>query len=314
MKKLALALLSFFLALLSVEFATRVALNFHPMYAVEITRYGRDLKRRASNPDLSHEHRPNSKAWLYGTEIAINSIGLRNPEVQTNPSASSRRILALGDSLTLGWGVNADATYPAQLAGLLRAEVINAGVGNYNTDQERSYYENEGYKLGAQDVVLLYYVNDAEQTPLFRETSPWQYSHAFILLWDSLSKLSVQYGSKLDYLSYYRSLYAPEAPGWNKTKRALESLKISTSKNGARLYVAVCPELHRFKSETPLNEIHAEIIGYLRKAKIETIDLLPALRAAPESEDQLWVSKEDVHPNARGHEIIANEIAKRLRP
>jgi hypothetical protein len=57
--------------------------------------------------------------------VSTNSLGLRNPEIGEK---TGTRILCVGDSVTFGWGVPDEATYPALLAKRLGVETINAGV------------------------------------------------------------------------------------------------------------------------------------------------------------------------------------------
>ena len=63
--------------------------------------------------------------------VSTNSIGLRSPELQkTKPEL---RIVCLGDSVTFGWGVAEEDSYPRVLEGMLSqdgydVEVINAGI------------------------------------------------------------------------------------------------------------------------------------------------------------------------------------------
>ncbi len=52
--------------------------------------------------------------------------GLRGRGFQT--PAPGFRIVCIGDSITFGWGVEDDATYPANLARFVGVEVINAGM------------------------------------------------------------------------------------------------------------------------------------------------------------------------------------------
>src|SRR5262249_49115553 len=83
--------------------------------------------------------------------------------------------LMLGDSFTEGWGVPFGKTFSKRVERLyasrgIRAEVINAGVGNYNTVMEVNYFLSEGYKYQPDIVVLNYIPNDAEPMP--RHTAP----------------------------------------------------------------------------------------------------------------------------------------------
>lgn len=59
-------------------------------------------------------------------KVNTNHLGLRGPELQD--PAPPYRILAVGDSITFGWGVADDLSWPAQLADALGVEVVNAGV------------------------------------------------------------------------------------------------------------------------------------------------------------------------------------------
>ena len=73
------------------------------------------------------------------------------------------RILFLGDSTTFGWGVSMNETTAkilerelnaVHVPGYERFEVINAGVGNYDTVQEVTYYKTSGRKFHPDMVVL----------------------------------------------------------------------------------------------------------------------------------------------------------------
>lgn len=58
--------------------------------------------------------------------VSTNSRGLRAPEI--DPHKGAARVVALGDSVTFGWGVPVEDSYPAQLSDRLGIEVINTGV------------------------------------------------------------------------------------------------------------------------------------------------------------------------------------------
>jgi lysophospholipase L1-like esterase len=94
-------------------------------------------------PHFRGEH---AKFGQFKVEIETNSQGLRDREFSAK--GERERILVLGDSVTFGWGVEADEAFPKQLeslqatrAGRTPFEVVNAGVWGYNTLQETAYVE-----------------------------------------------------------------------------------------------------------------------------------------------------------------------------
>jgi lysophospholipase L1-like esterase len=77
------------------------------------------------------------------------------------------RILCVGDSVTYGFNVDAEDTYPKQLEALLERrypdrhfEVINAGVPGWSWIQGRRYLEVEGLALRPDVVVIGHGTND----------------------------------------------------------------------------------------------------------------------------------------------------------
>jgi hypothetical protein len=77
-------------------------------FGLEMWKYAKQLKIRAENKQMSHRHRPNSEAFLMGVDVKINSLGLRDYEVTLQKPPDAYRIVVLGDSTTLGWGVQKD--------------------------------------------------------------------------------------------------------------------------------------------------------------------------------------------------------------
>ena len=131
-----------FILILFLEVVARIIYPFYSNYNTEMVRYTTMVKQVSDNPKLSHEHRPNSSARLYGVNIEVNSDGFRDNEYSVKKDKNTFRILALGDSITFGWGVEFNHTFSEILEQRLnkikplkkykKYEVINAGIGNYN--------------------------------------------------------------------------------------------------------------------------------------------------------------------------------------
>jgi hypothetical protein len=124
------------------ELALRIAFSRSMDFSMEMWKYATHLKQPAADPQLSFSHAPNRSAFLMGAPVSINSHGLRDREYPVAKPPDVYRIVMLGDSTTFGWGVPVEQTVAKilerelnklQVPGYSRFEVLNAGVGNYNT-------------------------------------------------------------------------------------------------------------------------------------------------------------------------------------
>lgn len=90
-----------------------------------------------------------------------------------NNIRSVYRILCLGDSFTLGVGAGKEEDYPAQLKNMLKKskpqkyfEVINKGVGGYNSAEVLYYLDKNLDKYEPDLVILMIGTNDGHNTHL----------------------------------------------------------------------------------------------------------------------------------------------------
>jgi lysophospholipase L1-like esterase len=301
---------------LLIEGAARWALDDGMDFDVEMWKYARDIKRVSDNPDIGHEHRPGTHGVYMGVPVQINAMGLRDRDFPTEKPADHVRTLMLGDSLTFGWGVLEEDT-PAKLVetrlnGSLatpRDEVINAGVGNYNTAMEIAYFLDRGHQLKPDVVVLNYFINDAEPAPK-RRTSLWrEYSYAYVFFASAVDKLSRQYFGKADWQTYYRDLYRDGAPGWAAAQDAIGSLAAYCRRYDIKLLIVNYPELHQLR-DYPFPQVTAGVAAIAKANDVPFLDLLPSIEDLEPA--SLWVSPTDAHPNRIANERFAQAIADTL--
>ncbi len=118
-------------SLLLAELAVRVALPQDLAFFD-----GSAIKRVSAQPGLRYELIPGGHSPDYiGVPVDINRLGLRDREIAIPKPAGTVRILAVGDSVTFGYGVRLEETFLKLLEGRLNAkggaaryEVVNAGV------------------------------------------------------------------------------------------------------------------------------------------------------------------------------------------
>jgi len=114
---------------------------------------------------LGWVHIPNANgvfsAFGRATHVSINSRGFRDQERSYDREASRYRIIALGDSMVWGYGVQPDEIFTVLLERACpRSEVINLGVSGYGTDQELLLLQREGVRYNPDMVIVVVSPND----------------------------------------------------------------------------------------------------------------------------------------------------------
>jgi lysophospholipase L1-like esterase len=311
---LALAVL-FFCGFL--ELALRVIFARSLDFSMEMWKYAAQLKRPVADPKLSFAHAPNRSAVLMGVPVSINSHGLRDREYSEQKPPEVYRILMLGDSTTLGWGVPLDQTVAkilernlnsVGLPGRRQVEVLNAGVGNYGTVQEVEHYRTLDRVFHPDLVILEYFINDPEPVPVERNPGLLGRSYALaftISRYDALLRLM---GRRPPWYEYYARLYDDGQPGLRAAEDALAELAALTRADGAALLAAILPELHQIEAGSYRFEREQQKIkDALAADGIPTVDLIEGLRGhGPES--SLWVTPADPHPNGKANALIATQV------
>lgn len=131
------------------------------------------------DPLLGWRNIPGWRSTTFGKPLSINSLGMRGAEVRKDKPPNKKRILVLGDSYVWGLGVGDEEVFPRVLErGLARrddgAEVLNAGVSGWGTDQQFLYLFSEGIDLAPDLVILAFFVHN---DPI-NNANPFQYGMA----------------------------------------------------------------------------------------------------------------------------------------
>lgn len=97
--------------------------------------------------------------------VHSNSLGLRGPEVAIKPTSGTTRIACIGDSITDGFFVEDEYTYPRQLEAWLRkrgypCEVLSIARGGCTIDLQLARLRQIALGLQPQIVVLTFVSND----------------------------------------------------------------------------------------------------------------------------------------------------------
>ncbi|MBM4061737.1 MAG: hypothetical protein FJ265_11680 [Planctomycetes bacterium] len=278
-------------------------------------------------------------------EMRFNRFGLRDRDDLTlEKPAGLRRVLCLGDSFTLGWGVRQEHNWPVLVERELRArwpqvQVINAGgTGSAYVDEYELALRHRHGRFAPDLVVVTLCLNDllltngklchyrdealpdVERPP---ESFRW-WMHSALLR--DLSR-GLAAGSALDLDPavdwtdallrlpaghlWYRNKNETPAVYWGSgtPQRALRGMRDWCAEHGARFAVVIWPLLQGLGEGRfyPFAGMHERVAGFCAQEGIDLLDLLPALRGEPQ--ESLWVSPGDMHPNERAQQLVAPMLA-----
>jgi lysophospholipase L1-like esterase len=300
-------IVSLLIFLVLLEVTLQIYTRLFIYYDVEMSRYATEVKQKADNPEIGHVHRPGAEAHLMGVDVSINSDGFRDQEYSRERN-DKYRIVVLGDSLTFGWGVAKEDTYEVRLEQALSesrpTEMINTGHGNYNTAQQVALFREKGLDYNPDKVVVFFFINDAEVTPVRSKWTPVARLRSVTFLWSRIRGLLTRAAPGATFESFYSDLYADDQPGFVAMKEAFLELQGLCEERGIELQVIMIPELHNLV-DYPFSAEYAKVYEFLRSNGIPVIDLTDDF-AAYEPAEELWVARDDAHPNALAHRMIAD--------
>jgi lysophospholipase L1-like esterase len=295
-----------------MEVYVRLVVDNGMQFDLEMWKYAKEIKQVDPDPLIGHRHAPNRSARLMGVMVKTNSNGFRDREFTIDKPPGVLRIVMLGDSFTEGWGAPEEETFSKRIERRyndrgIKAEVINTGVGNWNTIQEVEFFLTGVYRYHQDIVVLNFVFNDAEPVPHERPPSflmRYCYSCVFLIgRYDAVHRMI--FGGQ-DWADYYLGLFGDgTTPGWLGAKAAIKRLADYCKQNNIQLLIANHPELHDVKHYR-----FQKITDLVRDAAAENdvafVDLLPYVR--DQDSASLWVTAPDPHPNGFAHKFLADGI------
>lgn len=295
-------------SLVAGELVLRIKNSSMKTYDIEMWRYAKDLKVRSDDPALDFDHVKSRESVLQSVTIRLNDWGLRGGTVAPLPGGG-RRILFLGGSIALGWGVPEEATVTARLEKQLvdagqAAQVLNGGVGNYNTKRYVSRFFKELTELKPTDIVVHYFLRDAEDLPPGGDNVVLRNSQLAVTLWIAYHRLFDKAGEQ-SLVDHYRNVYQPSAPGFVAMQASLAKLAEYARANNIRLYLAMTPDVHNLV-DYKFGFVHDIMRDVAQRNGYTYVDLLPGMRGRPPEE--LFAMPGDPHPNSLGHQLMADAI------
>lgn len=252
-----------------------------------------------------------------------NAHGLRDRD-RPAKAPGTRRVLVLGDSYTWGYAIAEEDAYP-QVAERLLAErgrpdieVINGGIPDYNSRQERQLLEKLTPIYQPDAVFLAYVVNDAEPstampTPpeeVYRHSRSWFLTELAERLNRRLFRRRLLPSAKDNVGSNYLDGFEEGSVKWRDSREAIREMRDLSAAAGNPFTVLMLPDFTQaFDERYELGKIHNAVASWGRELNIPVFDVLTLFRG--EDHSALLVPW-DGHPNAEAHRRIAEFLVGKI--
>ncbi|MCX5700972.1 MAG: SGNH/GDSL hydrolase family protein [Candidatus Omnitrophica bacterium] len=260
----------------------------------------------SNNQKILYDLKPNAKIKFNGvfikipsSTIEISSQGIRDYEYPIQKERGKYRIIILGDSIAFGWGIELQQTLSKELERSLnkagkRYEVLNFSVPTYNTVQEVETLTTKCLAYNPDLVIFVVTENDKE--PLCNYYYPFsflRYSPDFIY---KSHFITAMMGMFVNYSRHINSSESAIKKGLIEIDQAIKKLDESTKANNIKVLF--------YRGNRPW--LRMILAKYGLDANI--IDSKINFQAQPE----LVIEKNDGHPSAVGHRMMAQEIDEYL--
>lgn len=296
------------------EAVMRVVVSRKLIYNIEMVRYAKTLKIQDPEGVNSHVHRSNKSAKLMGVEVSLNSLGHRGPEPLPK-SPKTKRVLVIGSSVTMGWGVPQESIFTSVVQARLNAErpfgpavdfeFENAGIGNYDSLAQLNLLKRQYDTVKPDLVVLHYFISDAEPRTKGSNNPILKYSYLAAFAYDR-ARTAAMRAKRVDLTSHYTALYQGDNSSWTKARGYVGEMRDIAKKDGVPFVIMIMPDLHNLQPGTPYAAIYELIEREFKAMNIATVNTFGAFQARfGASERELWIQPDDPHPNGKGHALMA---------
>lgn len=240
---------------------------------------------------------------------SINSLGLRGPE--PGRKKGSIDIVIIGDSISFGLGVEDDYIYPVVLEKKLNSwakkknvpldfEVYNCSVPGYNSTQEYFFCKDFIEAIRPKIVILQYFFNDF--------WPPMQYAMGN-LIWNFEQRFPSHLLFLLNALLREDKFFdESNKEGVAASLSSVRSMAEMTSSIDAKFITFIAPAVSEIDDLDNLRRKTFDFVSFLKRTSSEYIDIM-AVFDGYTSKD-IRVRAKDDHWNRRGHELVADKLAK----
>ncbi|MFB6215826.1 MAG: SGNH/GDSL hydrolase family protein, partial [Candidatus Aenigmatarchaeota archaeon] len=270
-----------------------------------------------NNTDFRYKFQPNYTQLADGEgvcippyKVHINSHGFRDHEYNKEKPENVFRIVTLGDSITMGHGVELNETYSKVLQRLLnnRSEnvtyqVLNFGFPGYNLQEKEEVFHSKVVEFNPDVIVLQYLPDDLynwTRFEMFERKALREYKRAHNL--ERVSDMGLRIAHLNANKMYMRYL---ERMHRKKPEKVEDRLRRYLRKMDRiypqRPFLILAPRSFEFST---LEKI-ADDYGW------HVLEMDSAYEGY--SEEEVKIHEKDEHPNALGHRLLALHLHRKLK-
>jgi hypothetical protein len=281
---------------------------------------------------FTQEERVIDKSW-WERYVKRNKFDYRDVEHKIDKPPNIFRILILGDSQTVGHGIDKlEDTWPKKLESLLnsnlpkkRFEIINSAYQGWNTDTQLYELFKNGFLFNPDLTLLGFYLNDTpppvhlkcdahdrDFLNLLHKYFPFSnQSSLFNFVNFRINRLQETLKLKPTYPECLNLIY--ESRGWEMERVFLDTMAKGIRLKGSHFMAAVIPVFFQLGESYPFQNIHSKVSGWFQENGTTVIDLWKKGFYGMDA-SQLTTSPKDRHLNVKASEIIAQTIYQKLKP
>ena len=276
---------------------------------------------------LQFELKPDVDKTLFGRTFTTNSHGMRDREYSVEKPPNTFRIVVLGSSMDMGWGISAEEGYVNRLEDWLnlraaesgtgrRFEVLNFAVAAYSPLQRLETYRRKArafrpdlvlYSATTLDARLL----EIHLCDLFRDHGDlgFDFLRARVLATGlSEEDLRVDREHKLVHKDLVKQRIRPHY--WPIQDETLGELAAECRSDGAEIACMIIPRVGKADAPAERAESVARLHGIARHHALPMFDLSGTFDGADPAAFEIaaW----DDHPNEQGHQRLFRALARAL--
>ena len=266
----------------------------------------------------------------------FNNLGFRDRAVQINKSENVFRIVVIGDSIVMGFGVEDFESFPRKMEQILKPqivnpnmshfEVINMGIQGYSTPQYLAVLKEEALKIKPNLIIMtIYPSNDLLGVVSFEKDKLYTRLMSFADLIPFPINQYLKEKSKLylflltkyytfiqKYQSDYKISEADNEYGWRLMENDIKKMKIISEQQNIKLVILIIPNPKDIVNRNiPLPYYQERLVDIVKQLQITYYDSFNDLEKYPKIRE-LYLDDLDDHFSPKGNEYLATLLSSFL--